>query len=683
MINDRAIPFLKILFPYLLGLIFALNIGVFKQLHLLFCISFIALVLSFLLQKYTLSALSGKKKWFIFCTHVFLFLSAFEAIYVYNDKHASTHYSHYTYTSHQSIILKVTDIPSQQGSYVKVPARVLAVKYHNTWHYTTGKSILYLKNDSLKRLHVGNTLFLNAKFRYVDKPKNPGEFDYRNFLERKNIFHVLYSHSGKYAVIPKLEDDFSIVQLGANIKSKIVSVLKENGLNQASFSICSALLVGYDDEIDNDIMQRFSHSGTLHVLSVSGMHTGILYAILVFLVGLVDKQNTYKKLTCFFIITSLFLFVCITGFSPSVLRAAIMLSLIVLGKTIYKQGNSYNTLLLSAFILLLTNPYLILDIGFLLSYLAVFGIMYLYPILYRRYVIENKIIRWLWSLTLMSVCATVFTLPVSLYFFHQFPMWFVLANLVVIPVSTLLMLLSALFIVTYKIFFIKKLFVFLINLFTNFLLWVTSLTDQKSIGYVDDISFSTLDLMLCFSLLLITLMILHTKNYKSVMAFGFVCIVWLGNSIYTNYVEAQGKELVIFHINKKSAFAFREGKNVYGFWDKVIEKEFQRAIKPYLVSFSHLNVFSVKTNLLIHQHQCILHVTKSINMATVQHPNYIIISHNTPMRFLSNYNIKPVIIADCSNSDTFVKKLRQECLKHDLSFYSVKEKGAIQLSLNE
>ncbi len=682
MINLKAIPFLKILFPYLLGVVSALVVGLFKQIHLLFLVSVISLVLAFLFQKYYKPVLYFKKGIFIFCTNLFLFLLAFESVYSYNDKNSSEYYSNYITYANQRIMVVIDDIPVVHETYTKIPVRICAMESNNTWHYVNGKSILYLKHDQTKPLQIGHMLLLTTKFGYVNEPKNPYEFDYKTFLERKNVFHTLYSNYSQCHIIPDIQHTFSIWQLGVNMKARVVSVLKENGLSQQAFSICSALLVGYDDEIDSATMQQFSHSGTLHVLSVSGMHTGVLYGILLFLFGLFYKHDSYKKLKCFVVIACLCLFVCITGFSPSVLRAALMLALVILGKTFYKQGNAYNTLLLSAFILLLTNPFLLLDVGFLLSYLAVFGIMYLYPILNNLYFVENKILRWFWSVTLMSVCATIFTLPISLYFFHQFPIWFVFSNLVIIPLSMGLMLLAAIFIVCYKVLFLKQLLVLLINGVTNVMLWFTAITDNPATGYVDYISFTKPDVVLSFVLLYIGLLLFHTKQYKYMFLFGLVCILWLGSSIYTNYIEAETKELIVFHVKGKSALALRDGQKVYASWDGVTEKEFQRNVKPYLLSFSNLELVTVKANLCQYYHQSLLHVTEGVDLSVI-HPNYLIVSNNASVRFADNGKIKPVIIADCSNSYNFVKQLRQECLKHDVLFYSVKENGAIQLSLSE
>lgn len=683
MINFKSIPFFKIILPYILGIVCVLNFGLFKQQHHCFGIICLLLIIAFLFQKYYKPVFYFKKSLFIFCVNLFLFLAAFETSFLYNAKNDRDHYLHYLDQAEQGFIGIINDVPVITEKYTKLSICVKNIEHTDQWHFATGNAIVYLKNDSYTHFAIGNTVLIRSKFSYVNEPKNPYEFDYKTYLSNKNIFQVVYAKSDQVFLIPAISNDFSLSQLGANIKAKTISVLRESGLSQQAFAISSALLVGYDDEIDSDVMQSFSHSGTLHVLSVSGMHTGVLYGILVFLFSLFDKHDQYKKWKCFFVILCLVLFVFITGFSPSVLRAALMLILVLLGKTFYRQGNSYNTLLLSAFLLLLMNPYLLLDVGFLLSYFAVFGIMYLYPVLNNLYYFENKLIRWFWSMTLMSVAATVFTLPISLYYFHQFPIWFVFSNLIIIPLSTVLMLAAVVLICCYKILLVKQFLVWIINGVNSIMLWFAQLTDNEDYGYLDYISFSKIDLFFCSLFIFLVLIILHAKQYRHVLWLGFTCIIWVTCSIVVNYQETQQKELVVFHVKQKSVYALRIGQTLYVNFDSLNENELQRQVRPYLLSFNVAKVVKANNNLINGSFGSVLHINETNDGFDGLSPNYVIISNNASVD-LPTYNdkIKPLIIADCSNSYTFVKKLKKQCALLDLDFYSVKESGALQLKLD-
>ncbi len=611
---------------------------------------------------------------------MFLFILAYESSYLYDARNKSTHYSHYMDEQPQYFMVNVSDVPVVSKEYVKLSVKLHCIEYKDQWHYAEGNTIVYLKNSPELKADIGSKLLLHTKFNYLSQPKNPYEFDYKSFLESKNIFHTVFAKQNDVQ-IDSSSTDFDITEIGSTIKSKLVSVLRNSHLSQRAFSICSALLVGYDDEIDDEVMQSFSHLGTLHILSVSGMHTAVLYGILIYIFSLVDKYDQFKKTKFVFVMFFLLLFVFVTGLSPSVLRAALMLSLIMLGKTFYKQGNSYNTLFLSAFLLLLFNPYLIKDIGFLLSYMAVFGIMYLYPLLSKLYRFDNKYIQNSWSGVLMSVSATVFTLPVSLYCFHQFPIWFVFSNLVIIPLSMLIMGAAALFLLLWKISFVNQILVYVINGLTDLMIWIAGLTDNPNYGFVNDIPFLKSDVLFLSLVIALCLIVIYNKQYKYVVTLCVTLTIWLSVSIYVNYESSTKKELLVFHVKQKSAYLLRVGQHVYANFSDISDEELQRHVKPYLLTISGLKIIRTNGNLLKQESIGILNLNEKHIQFSAFNPNYIIVSNDTPVEITTNHKIKPVIIADCSNSPKFVRNLKKTCALLDVPLYSVKEKGALQIQL--
>lgn len=682
MINFKSIPFFKILLPYVFGVCLVYFFGTFKAQHLCFLLSSIVVAITFFIQKFSKPNHYPKKLAFIIAANICLVFSAFESAYWFDDRNNKEHYSHYTTQSKQRFIAQINDIPVENKNSTKLSVSIKQIEDNDQWHSVNGKTIIYVKNDSLHHsmFQLGDEVFFDAQFSYPNEPQNPFEFDYKTYLQRKNIFHVVFAKKNETVVLNNVASKFNFNTIGTSIKANTVRILRESGLSKEAFSICAALLVGYDDEIDKGILQSFSHSGTLHILSVSGMHTGVLYGILIYFFSLFDKHDRYKKLKCALVIACLIVFVFITGLSPSVLRAALMLALVLIGKTFYRQGNAYNTLLLSAFILLLMNPFLLLDVGFLLSYLAVFGIMYLYPILNNLYFIENKVLRWAWSLTLMSLSATIFTLPITLYYFHQFPIWFVFSNLVIIPLSTGLMIAAAVLLFTYKIAFIKITLVYLIDITNNIMLWFAQLTDNPQYGFIDNIVFSKTDLWFCFIVIALVLMVVYGRQHKYVMALGFTTIVWLVNSIYVYYEDAQQKELVVFSVKRKSAYLLKSGNRLYTNFSELEEEEFQRHVKPFVVTNPDYKLLETQAQYLNASFSKIVHLSKE--NISIPKANYIIVSHNTKFKVNDLLDKNTVVIADCSNSTNFVKKLKQQCAQWKVPFYSVRDEGALRLSLN-
>lgn len=682
MASFKSIPLLKIIFPYLLGILFVLQFGIIKNTAIWFINSTILVSITFLIYHISKNKTGFKKIIYNISINVFLFILAHQSFYVYNAKNDVTHYTHYISSTQQQSVVSIAEVPVVTIKGLKLVVNLKYIDTKTKWKKTSGKTIIYLKKDSLNTYNVGDYLFLNTKWSYITEPKNPNEFNYKRYLENKNIFNIIYSdskHVLKYNGFGK-DDSYNLV--GEKIKSKIVSSLRNSNLSENAFAICSALLVGFDDEINKDVLTSFSHSGTLHILSVSGMHTGVICGIILFIFSYLDKEDKHKKLKCAIIITILLLFTTITGFSPSVLRASLMLSLIILGKTFQKQSNSYNTLLLSAFILLVANPLLIIDVGFLLSYFAVFGIMYLFPILDSLYFVENKLLKWFWSSCLISIAATIFTLPITLYFFHQFPVWFVFSNLVIIPISLAVMLFALCVVVFTKVLFLKSFFVSITNATVSLMIYLSNLTDNASYGYVDYISFGKPDVFFLSILIISLLIIISNKQYNYVVTSLCICIAWMFITITQNYEQLKQHELIVFNIKQKSFFATRIGNNLYCDLNKITKSEFERYVKPYLLNYKSLTIIdSKKSNITINNRR-FLNLTSTNLSSPSDSINFILISNNSLLNLTDFKDSKPLIIVDGSNNYKTIAKLKKQCTTYHLQFYNVKENGALILNTN-
>lgn len=680
MANFKSIPLLKISFPYILGIFYVMQFGVFLNTTTLFISSIVLVSATFLFYYFSKNKTGIKKISYIISLNAFLFILAHQSFYVYNAKNDPTHYTHFISSTQQQSIASIAEVPVVTEKGLKLALNLKYIHANTKWETTSGKILVYLKKDSLHTYHVGDYLFLDTKWSYINDPKNPNEFNFKKYLEHKNIFNIIYSDSKHVLKYNGLGTDYSFILIGEKIKETIVTSLRNSEPSANAFAICSALLVGFDDEINKDVLTSFSHSGTLHILSVSGMHTGVICGIILFIFSYLDKEDKHKKTKCAVIITVLLLFTTITGFSPSVLRASLMLSLIILGKTFQKQSNGYNTLLLSAFILLLANPFLITDVGFLLSYFAVFGIMYLFPVLDSIIYIENKLVKWFWSSCLISIAATIFTLPITLYFFHQFPVWFVFSNLVIIPISLLVMLFALCVVVFTKVLFLKSFFVSITNATVSLMIYFSNLTDNNSYGYIDNISFGKLDIFFLSALIISLLILISNKQYNYVVASLCICIAWMVVSISQNYEQLRQNEFIVFNVKQKSFFATRAGNKLYCDLSKLSKSEFERYVKPFLLNYKALTIIdSKKLNVTINK-QTFVNLANTAVSSPEDSVNFILISNNSLVNLTDFKDSKPLIIVDGSNTYKTITKLKKQCASNHLKFYNVKENGALILN---
>lgn len=292
-----------------------------------------------------------------------------------------------------------------------------------------------LRPDTLR---PGDCIFFEALPSPHEHPPNPKQFDYGAYLRSQGIVATVYLKDGctfrRGRATPSEPTVFF-----ETWRQRAVSLFADRGVSERELGVIAALVLGKRDMVDAETRKAFTDAGTVHILAVSGLHVGIIYLFAAWIIGKIIPRRKGRWLRLVSALAVLWIYAGIAGFSPSVLRAATMFSFIATGREFGRYGNVFNMLAVSAFLLLLIDPYLIRSVGFMLSYLAVTGIVLIYPLLYPALTAPNWFLDKMWSLTVVSVSAQVATLPVTLCFFHQFPNYFLLANLAVIPLATVLL----------------------------------------------------------------------------------------------------------------------------------------------------------------------------------------------------------------------------------------------------
>jgi competence protein ComEC len=240
-----------------------------------------------------------------------------------------------------------------------------------------------------------------------------------------------------------------IMGFAIRVQGKLIKVMGQYVTDADALSVGSALILGYRSDISEEVTQAYVNTGAMHVLSVSGLHVGLVASLIGWLLGRRSGGGKYRKTTDALVqLVLVWGFALITGASSCVLRAAVMFGFMIVGKAFSRDTNIYNALLASAFFLLLYNPYFLFDVGFQLSYLGLLGILYFHPYIYKfgiervAWFSEFYLINQIWNLTAVSFAAMLTTTPLSLYYFHQFPVHFWLSGLVVVPLSTLVLYLG-------------------------------------------------------------------------------------------------------------------------------------------------------------------------------------------------------------------------------------------------
>ncbi len=619
---------------------------------------------------------SQHSRWlYLFVSDVFLALAGFYCCYLHNIKNNADYFGKYVNSTQQIWVGEIKDLPVAKEKFYKV---LIEVKSLGNQEHLCGEALVYLKKPlKVSDLRPGTILKLQSAFIGPKPPLNPFEFDYKQFLERKNIFYTSFVETENIELI-NTETGFSLFNFGLNIKQKIKNRFESVDLSLEAAQLCTALLTGYDDEINPETINAFAHSGTLHVLSVSGLHTGILYGIIVFLLGLIDRNKKYKLLQLVVIVLALWFFALITGFSPPVLRAVIMLNFIALGRFYYSYSSEHaiNILAVSAFVILLFNPLLIYDTGFLLSYSAVAGILFFEPGISALVNSDYSLVNKIWKLTSVSLAAQITTLPITLYLFHQFPLWFIFSNLIVIPLCGVLMLLG--FMVLIKLSFVSA----LINFFASVIFYCIHLTDSRAYGYIDTIDFGLKDLILLSLFIISMAAFIRRRTYVYASALAVLIITWQFISLFEVVEKKSSSQLGIYHVNKQSALDFKNGNKLF-FDSDLTNRNYNYHVKPNHIFLNYPDVDSLSFDYVKSGKISFLKLSsvKLSPLIAFLKPDYLMVTNNSGINETCFHSGIKMMIADGSNTYSTVKKLKTLCNKFSVPFHSTYEKGYYQIEL--
>lgn len=691
-------PFVRLLLPFVAGILVAVYIPSLSNWILVASLCLTSLVMLIVAFK-KLNFSYKNSWWFGLIINLTLFISAYQFTIYKTENFSSLHFSNYS-NSLQYAYIKITDPYLEKDKTLKVVAQVLAIKQGNQWKKTSGKGMFYFKKDSRSlKLEYGDEIMTQVYFKDVPPPQNPGEFNYKRFLSFHNIYQQAYVNQQNWCFTGNYSCNV-VINYAVTLRNKLLKIFTENNLAGDELSVGAALMLGLTDKLDSDIISAYSSTGALHVLSVSGLHVAIVFVVFNWLLFFFDKIKNGNIFKAIILILLLWFYAALTGLSPSVLRAATMFSFIIVAKAFNRYTNIYNTLAVSAFALLLFNPYLIMEVGFQLSYLAVIGIVYLQPKIYNWFEAKNWLLDQIWTITSVSIAAQIATFPLGLHYFHQFPNYFLLSNLVVIPISTAIVYLGIVLFVFAKASLIAGYIAKAFSFCVWFLNQSVLIIEKWPYSLLQGISISVFETWLLYALIIL-LMYYFTKRqfYFLILTLCFAIAILISQIIEQSNQFKQ-KKIIVYNIPKTCAIDFINAKNNFLFTDTAFAKNESRLLfhvkhnwwdlginknqivtEDYTSNYLHIH----KQHIQFFDKKIILlnEFTKARNTDSAIVTDYLIISQNPKIKMediLKQYKAQ-LIIFDSSNYNFKVKKWKEQCYVLNQNFYSVSEKGALTINL--
>lgn len=539
-----------------------------------------------------------------------------------------------------------------------------------------GKVLLNIRTDSsaIPHLRPGNSILLPWDPKEINTALNPFQFDYRKYMKSLKVERQLQTEIQRIQVITRENND--LLLLAGNFREELIQELKKYDFPKDELAIFQALILGQRRDINDELYKKYAAAGAIHILAISGLHIGILLLFLNFILKPLEKFKTGKYIKPVTLIILLWIFAFLTGLSPSVVRAVCMFSFIAIGMQLKRKTSTLNSLFISLFFLLLINPYYLFQVGFQLSYLAVFGIITLQPLIYGVFSMPNKMLDYFWKLTSVSIAAQLAVLPLSLFYFHQFPGLFLITNIVVLPFLGFILLFGLIIIILAYLSILPGV---LMKLFT-FLLYVLNLFIGKIAG-IDSMVFSEIDfssLQMLSAYLIISVLIIFAVNpdYKKLILLLMSIIILQVSSFYKK-ASIPTHENVIFHKTRETLIGIKVKDSLNLLNSQYSQPELlqdyirERQIKNIqLQAIPRIASFSGKLTLIVDS-------TANYNLPDF-HPEYLIL-RNSPRVNLDRLidQLKPrSIIADGSNYPSLVELWKSSCRNKKIPFHYTGKKGA-------
>jgi len=548
----------------------------------------------------------------------------------------------------------------------------------------TGRLLLQVPKDRVSFIcTIGDSYITYARIKSIPKPQNPYQFDYSNYLARQYIFHRVTA--GINELIPTPTSKISIYRSADLIRRNINQKLKGYDFSHKQLSIINALLLGQRQDVDIDTLRDYQNAGAVHLLAVSGLHVGVLLMLLNFLLkplGYFNRKGKIIKTIC--IIILLWCFAVIAGLSPSVLRAVTMFSFMSIGMHIRSKTSIYNSLIVSMFILLCFRPLLLFSVGFQLSYLVVFAIIWIQPSLATLYRPRFYIDKILWNTFSVTIAAQLGVFPLSLFYFHQFPLLFFVANLMIIPILGFILGFGILVILLSVLKLLPDWMALIFGACIDFMNSIVHWVSKQEVFIRTDISFSWKFLVATYLLIISVVYMLKKYDLQKVYWVLASIVLTISIVIYEKIYFHHKEEFVVFHQPGQTVIGVLQNRhfNIYS-KDSISEVTKQYILTPYRIAnqSDHMANKTLK-NSYTYRGKTILIIDKSgiFNIKGIS-PEIIILT-NSPKIHLQRVieMLQPkLVIADGSNYPSNLNQWEKTCIQQKVPFHRTDKKGVFIL----
>jgi competence protein ComEC len=548
-------PFVRMLIPLALGIWCASIFVSFRLSFIALCAIMLALLGLAVMASATLKTM--RLNWlFGAIMGCYLFIGGYALTCSHEAWMQKDYFRRYE-TDAKYYVARVYDYPTERENNIRVPLQ-LEYQFGDSLssRMVSGKVMAYFqKTDSAFTVRYGDLIAIDAPIGEVAGPKNPEEFDYRAYLFRKGITGQVFLKDTDWIDL-QVNKANPIYAFSYRFRDVLLASLQRSGLHGDEFGVASAILLGYDDNLADEVRKNYVAAGSMHILCVSGMHVGIIYLLASALLSFLNRKKWQKTLKQALLLALIWFYALIAGLSPSILRASLMISFVIIGEMIQRKGFIINSIAASAFVLLCINPNNLFEIGFLLSYAAVIGIVVLQRPIYNLFYIKNKLLDKAWEVTSVALAAQIATIPFTLFYFNQFTTYFWLSNLFMTPISFVVVISGMVLLLVSWIPYI--------NVLVGYLVWGAIYVMNTVVSWLEQLPFSIIKglyisgfeyamLLVAFLLLLVAV---ASRRRRFLIAMLSTLMLFMASLTVRLYSTDNQNRMVVYSLRKHTAVDF-------------------------------------------------------------------------------------------------------------------------------
>lgn len=558
--------------------------------------------------------------------------------------------------------------------HIKNRQVIVALQPTETANYR-GKLVLYLR-DTLRENALGQAILFHSKLSTIAPAQNPYQFDYKRYMEHQGIYWQGYPTCYEIKDAPSFSPFIKAKQL----QGYLAATLSHYPFSKETMGVLKALVLGVRSDITPELYQQYINAGAVHILAISGLHIGIITYLLTLFISLVVPAHR-KGVKIALLLVFLLTYAAITGFSASVLRAVVMFGGYSIAYLAESRRARYDSLLFSAFILLLCKPTFLFEVGFQLSYMAVLSIALFLP-LGEKYRFENRFLNFFWDIIKVSIAAQIGVLPLSLYYFHQFAGLFLVTNILILPLLGIILsvgigvvLLASIQLLPYWLIVCYEKALSLMNHIIGYIASVEQLV-------IRDVYFDTICLCLCYLAIVWAVIYLRARKVKFVYFFFLTLLSLQTYFFYLKYESGKKEQLIVFHQYKKTVIALQQGREATFYLSDTLSVP-QTLIKNFCTQQQVSNLhYKVLENIVPFKEDFLTIIDDKFYLDTSYPTHYLLLRNNPKIhleKFLSNIRPK-MLIADGSNYPFIIEKWKCTCQKLQIPLYETKIKPIIVTS---